>query len=73
MFFRDGSTSGILGTPNRKMEGEVETRKVMQPNESVNNNELTSLDLLLWEDLTMSDKVRLFNQWSLISIMGSIL
>ena len=55
------------------MEGEVETRKVMQPNESVNNNELTSLDLLLWEDLTMSDKVRLFNQWSLISIMGSIL
>ena len=73
MFFRDGSTSGIFGTPNRKMEGEIESRKVMQPNESVNNNELTSLDLLLWEDLTMSDKVRLFNQWSLISIMGSIL
>lgn len=29
--------------------------------------------MILWEDLTLYDKVKLFSMWSLISIIGSIL
>jgi hypothetical protein len=29
--------------------------------------------VIMWDDLTLRDKVHLFNQWSLVSIFGSII